>query len=231
MFPSNTDGLRGITLDYIILEEAAYAKPELFYNVIAPLIIVNNTCCCGISSPAGDGNYYSSLTNIKSEDDGDPFIKVVNIKLVCDECLEKDSKATTCIHKASVLPPWKSLAKQKQFEKLYKGRKELFMRENLGVVTTDAMYFIDQKWVQFWLSESGVYKDVITQTPVVYIAIDPAGGGAGSMFAMLSLFIDNQGRHVVSQKYKTKQNKTKHTPVLFLFLFFFYWSKKVTRHL
>lgn len=58
-------GLRGTTADVVIMEEAAYINPQVFYQVIVPLMGVGGTAILGISTPDNEFNYYSNLVDLK----------------------------------------------------------------------------------------------------------------------------------------------------------------------
>ena len=56
-------GLRGCTADVIILEEAAHMNPDVFRQVVVPLMGVGGTAILAISTPDDEFNYYSKQTH------------------------------------------------------------------------------------------------------------------------------------------------------------------------
>lgn len=57
----NPDGLRGSTLDLIIVDEAAYIKDDVWEMVLSPMIAVRKGKAVFISTPNGVGNYFHRL--------------------------------------------------------------------------------------------------------------------------------------------------------------------------
>jgi hypothetical protein len=170
--------------DVVILEEGAFAESSLYFEVLAPLTVVNNTVLLGISSPQSEDNYWSRLTNLKNNE-GVPVFKNVNVKMACDACIAAN-KAADCIHKLSSLPYWKDAVKQKQLELIMSSDPDLYLRENFGLVTTDKIYYFSSKMVMDFLSNPRWESNA--KIDKVYVSIDPSGGGSGSNFAICSTF-------------------------------------------
>lgn len=57
----NPDGLRGATLDLIIVDEAAYIKDEVWYEVLMPMLAIRQGKAVFISTPKGVGGYFHEL--------------------------------------------------------------------------------------------------------------------------------------------------------------------------
>ena len=58
-YPSNAKTLRGVGGDIVIMEEAAFMDTKVFYEVIVPLLEVENTALICISTPQDSMNFYS----------------------------------------------------------------------------------------------------------------------------------------------------------------------------
>ena len=69
----------------MILDEAAYASPDLVFETIFPLLEVNATAFIGISTVLDEFNFFSKLLLLKDED-GDDFFCTIMIDLVCSSC-------------------------------------------------------------------------------------------------------------------------------------------------
>jgi phage terminase large subunit len=54
----NCDAIRGETLDYVICDECAFFKPDVFEYVIRPLLKVRGKRCYLISTPRGKKNWF-----------------------------------------------------------------------------------------------------------------------------------------------------------------------------
>lgn len=68
--------LRGQSTDVMILEEAAYMDRSMFFDVVAPLMLVEKTAVLAISSPSDEFNYYSTLLELRRPDGSFVFEQV-----------------------------------------------------------------------------------------------------------------------------------------------------------
>lgn len=57
----NPDGLRGATIDLLIVDEAAYIKDDVWYMVLKPMLAIRKGRAIFISTPNGVGNYFHEL--------------------------------------------------------------------------------------------------------------------------------------------------------------------------
>lgn len=138
-------------------------------------------------------NFYSQLLDMKRPD-GSKLFNVLHISMLCDACLAEGR--TACPHKAE-LPSWKSGERQEIIEHLMQGDKAMYMRENLGIVTQTDSFAFDQKAITALCREETFrFLTMVTSPQVVYVCIDPCGGGASSL-ALVAGFIDLDGHLVV----------------------------------
>jgi len=109
---------------------------------------------------------------------------------MCDLCKErqrKGEKNVVCTHKASELPEWQSGNKIKRLQQMSKGGQESrFLRETLGVLTSDETNAFDYNSVDRlfenkidWINK---YRSKISE---IYVSIDPNNAGS-SKFALAS---------------------------------------------
>jgi len=160
--------LRGTGGDIIWLEEAAFIKDPIIYEVVLPLITVDTTALIGISTPPSDpSNYYSRLFDLKGLDDK-PMFDVVTV--------EHDANASM-----DEIAPWKSADKMELIQKLYAMRKGDYEREMLGVRTTESNSVFHGGWITAFLDNR---HTLTTDVQRIYIGIDPNGGGASQMCAI-----------------------------------------------
>lgn len=176
--------MRGQTFHVIVMDEAAFMDESLFKDFIAPVLAVANTVVLGISTPGkSEGNFYNGLTNAKNED-GASLFKTLSIVLVCEKCRRKGI-VTDCHHNEHLLPPWKDAKKQKKLQLMMQGDENSYVRENLGLITTDTVHFFPVDLVNRLMAHKWVSN---TEPDLVTIAIDPSGGGGASDFAIASVF-------------------------------------------
>ena len=61
------DSLRGYTLDYLLVDEAAYIRDNVWFEVLRPMVLVRGKKCLFISTPKGKNWFYQMA--IKGMDD------------------------------------------------------------------------------------------------------------------------------------------------------------------
>ena len=179
-------GLRGVTADIIVLEEAAHINPELFFTVIAPLMGVQGTAVLGISTPnSDDDNYYSMLMDLPHpEDPNKTLFHTIAIGLACDVCVSQGC-ASSCTHKADLIPHWKSAARQRTLEKIMEANPLLHARENMGMRANDTHYLFRPQYIQNLRDRTPIVFP--ESADVVFCAVDPSGGGSQSDYAMATI--------------------------------------------
>ena len=175
--------LRGTGGDLVILEEAAFIAPEVWMEVVIPLLEVKNTALAAISTPLDSSNFYSTLLTMKDER-GEPVFEVLEARAACAKCIETLPDPSKCPHVNLERPSWKSKEKQSVVKALYSGNQEMLMRESLGVVTEGSGGVFMKQCVKhmFERARTTMPQDVTH----VYTAMDPTGGGP-SLFAIVSL--------------------------------------------
>jgi len=185
-FPGNARTLRGVGGDLLILEEAAHIKSDVFYEVIVPLMGLKTTSVLAISTPGTSDNWYSSLLE-KVDSRGDLIFSCYTAQSTCIGC-KLNGTADTCKHTAAEIAPWKSKAKRDVTQAMYSDNKALAMRELSGVVADDVNCAYNRLLVLNLFSKPRfTLRDAMHHPPVIFVAIDPCGGGA-SQFAIASMF-------------------------------------------
>lgn len=181
-------GTRGITADISIMEEAAHAAPNMFREVILPLLGCKNHTMLAIATPDESvTNHYSKLMDTCDEE-GKLVFKTIRIALWCKDCLENKGslKDDACPHRVDLIPPWKSSGRLKLIQKVLAEDPTLFARENMGLMIGDERYYISQTLLKNLTDvPRAVFGEALTH--YIFIGIDPSGGGSQSTFAMVSL--------------------------------------------
>lgn len=184
-------GLRGVTANIVLLEEASHVNQEMFTKVIVPLLGVEGTVILAISTPDDEFNYYSML--LTATRDGKPLFLTIRIEQSCKDCTSK--RLLNCKHRTHLLPKWKSGARQELIEAIMAADPETFARENLGMVIGGHSFIYNKDKVKR-LEIARPYTFPINKLPsVVYVGIDPSAGGC-SHFAMVAC-VHHQGNYVV----------------------------------
>lgn len=191
--------LRGVTCDIIIFEEAAFIDVQVINQVAVPLMTVRNAVTLAISTPCGDeGNYYNAFLDLPSEDDpNEKMFRIVKLGLACDSCM-LSGKTSSCTHKAYMMPPWKSAARQLK-TKIIMGEafKDLYAQENLGIIANNTYYYFKEPMIKAMQNNSRASHAWRDAPTIVHIGIDPSGGGSKSNYAMASVVRMDGYTHIV----------------------------------
>lgn len=181
----------------MIWEEAAFIDQEVIQKVAAPLIGVRDTVTLAISTPDSEDpdNYYNRFLDLKSpEDPEEPMFEIITMGLACDECM-RANKASQCTHKSHLLPPWKSEERQRKTAAIMGGTGMMHAQENMGVLSNKTLFFFPQSLLRN-LIEAEPYK--WSRNPsMLYVSIDPSGGGAKSNYALVTTTTNEHGAHVI----------------------------------
>lgn len=179
--------VRGVTLKVVILEEATFIHPDVLDKLVIPLMIMVNFVVIGISSAGDNENYYSRLLDLKDEDGKNVFV-VITKNTACKACIAAGI-ASRCEHKKLMLPSWHS-AKQRDVMKRMLGDSGAadFERENMGVVTSSNSTFVFRDFLDNY-KKAPVYE-LRSVCKLIWIALDPHGGGASSHYAAVAITVE-----------------------------------------
>lgn len=178
----------------MILEEAAFLNPKVFFEAIAPLMGNENVAVLGISTPNNEeGNYYSALLELERAP-GEPLFRVINLEVACKACKEAGTPEL-CEHKVEVLPPWRTEERKDILKQVYKDHPELFAQENMGLQQSTKRFLFRHTWIDAFKKQCG-YDGFSQAVDVLYTAIDPAGGGKPSDYAIVTTTF-HRGRIIV----------------------------------
>jgi len=209
-YPSCAKTLRGVGGDIVYMEEASFMDLAVFYEVIVPLLEVDKTALICISTPQvycaaciflpsftsrpdtfhiaiiclqDSLNFYSEMFTMKGPD-GKELFRNIQVGLACSACV-KAGTAGECEHNQDEIPPWKSREKFDMVKALYGDRKDLLMRESMGLITEDQTSLFRLAWVEAF--EANV---ICAPTPTfILVACDPNGGGDSNMAIVSATFV------------------------------------------
>jgi hypothetical protein len=133
---------------------------------------------------------------------------LISIGLACTACLEA---GLACSHKLDKLPHWKPVERQALINTILANNPDLADRETRGVVKSSRRDMFEKAWVKK-LADRPLYSFELKPS-VIFIAIDPAGGGNMSDFAMATLAYENC-RHVVILFYKCEYTHCMHNTIM-----------------
>jgi hypothetical protein len=164
-------GLRGVTSNVCIMEEAAFMTEALFQEIIVPLMTMGRTAVLAISTPDTEDNHYSEMTEMKkpgSADEG--LFRVIKVGLFCESCMQR--KALRCPHKRR-LPSFKSERGQEIAELLMEANPERMRRELHGMIGSKKQFLYKPYIEKMRLLKAYKWRN---KPAVLHLAIDPSGG-------------------------------------------------------
>ena len=177
---STTKGTGG---DLLILEEAAYVDPGFFYETVAPLLCMQQTTMIAISTLTSSVNFYSRLIKMRNKTTGTPLFNIYQVQLACDSCIEK-GQASQCVHRLHLIPRWQSSDRHELLKTVMQDRPDLIESELAGLAFDAAQTVFRSADLDVMFSQP---PPELRLNEDVHIFIDPAAGGPGSDYAILSI--------------------------------------------
>lgn len=177
---STTKGTGG---DLLILEEAAYVDPGFFYETVAPLLCMQQTTMIAISTLTSSVNFYSRLIKMRNKTTGAPLFNIYQVQLACDACIEQ-GKASQCVHRLHLIPRWQSSDRHELLKTVMQDRPDLIESELAGLAFDAAQTVFRAPDLDVMFSQPPPPPQVNED---VHLFIDPAAGGPGSDYAILSI--------------------------------------------
>ncbi len=182
--PPAAQTVRGFHCALIIVDEAAYISPELFYEGIMPVLMQGTTALNCISTTGGRDNFYSKLLTARDEHTGLPVFHAIRMGgEACDACSTDPIKAVLCSHaSAQAPPPWISHARRDRLQALYTGDlAHIYRREFMGMIADEGNEFLRSEFIT---ALEDARRVPTPRAPLFYVAIDPSGGGRSKMAAV-----------------------------------------------
>ena len=177
---STTKGTGG---DIIILEEAAYIDPAFAYETVFPLLIVGNTSLLAISTVTSEINFFTRLLRMRDKTTDLPMFTTLSVTLACAKCRE-DGKAADCPHMLHLVPRWQSSDRHIKLKTIMQDRPDLIESELSGLAFDSLQQVFRGPDLDIMFSQNPP-DHVVNDT--IHLFIDPAAGGPGSDYAVLSV--------------------------------------------
>lgn len=115
--------LKGTGGDIIVAEEAAYMDLRVFFEVIVPLLEMEQTSLICISTILESFNFYSRLLDL-SDGDGNSLFETLRFELICEACKASDAPEK-CTHMLHLVPRWQSADRHKRLKLVMAGESLL----------------------------------------------------------------------------------------------------------
>lgn len=171
-------------------DEADFART--FFTVVLPLMSEDHVLLATSSPNTGGGSYTDVI--FARDADGNKLMNSVILGEPCAAC-----KATTtpeaCTHKQDELASWKNPKKMARLERVYRaiGGEAIFRGELKTMAKESVSTLFPRHLYLDLLGSRPKPVDSADRVSVVYVAIDPAGGGKCE-FALTAM------GHVVAKK-------------------------------
>ena len=107
----NADSLRGYTSDFLIIDEAAFVKDNVWDEVLKPTILVRGKKCLFLSTPKNKGNYLYKLDILGQDPDKKEYLSIHgssfdNPFINPEDLYEAKKTMPEDIYRAEVLGEW-----------------------------------------------------------------------------------------------------------------------------
>lgn len=166
----------------ILVDEIAFMPPDFMKKVIIPLMMTGAIFFWITTIDDADNMINTIVDNINSGKID--FINFMQHSLACIPCRDL-GKATECTHKVVEHPKWNN-PKTIQKIRALMGDDKTFFRETLGLPSIEeSERAFPEKFVKL-LKESDRVDLTYYEPKYIYTSIDPAAGGYGSNYAIVS---------------------------------------------
>lgn len=164
----------------------------MFFRVVLPVVMVQNTVLICVSSADNEENWYSKIRSLK-DDAGNQLLFSANYKNICETCEKLEpSVAALCPHNKSTEAPHKSKSQGRKYDKVFEkmGESEANLMENKGIIGRSGNSVFVKEDVEWVFNPKHAYRESITSVnprsiPALFMAIDPNGGGRDHAAVMI----------------------------------------------
>lgn len=187
--------LKGVGGSVVILEEAAYCDLQLINEVVVPLLAMRESVLICISTLTDRANFYTRFLEHKTPN-GKPLFNTFQFSLVCEACLKTDFPER-CTHRMHTLPRWLDAGRIEVIKTILSEDPAMFLRETMGISMDGTTRAFPEAHIEAFKNRPRIH--VSGSQSNVFVAIDPAGGGA-SAFAICSLIYDRDRKVKASRE-------------------------------
>lgn len=174
--PKTANSCRGDAPHAAIFDEFAFMTLSFWNEFAYPLLQVGQRVfTCATTPPNFESHFNAFINQVKDQNAvGNFFFRLINHSLVCEDCDEKDLQ-NKCVHRLSLVPPWKSLSRLQQMRSFVsENNMRTFETEVYGVLEKQTNTYLPKKLVEEAILDPCVLKrcEVPRHEPV-YVAVDP----------------------------------------------------------
>ena len=144
---------------------------------------MGTTSLLAISTLTSEINFYSRLLRMRDKITNLPLFSVLSVTLACAKCRE-EGKAADCAHMLHLVPRWQSGDRHVKLKTVMQDRPDLIESELSGLAFDSLQQVFRSVDMDIMFSQQP--PQWITND-AIHLFIDPAAGGPGSDYAVLSV--------------------------------------------
>ena len=190
--PGNIEGIRGHKPRVIVVDEYQFTLPEFWTQHIWALTQVTFRTLICASTPGEPGSYMAAETQkMAAMPLLYPESRVLDFSLVCSVCRSNDTPLQ-CREKLNFLPPWKNVAGIRQAMSQFGDCNTMdLLQEVFGEPMSSGTRIFDPKLIAEVFQSPCASLNSIAQGNVIFVAIDPSGGGESEMAICSMLYMED----------------------------------------
>ena len=168
-YPGAKNALRGVGGNFIIVEEASSIQDDVFFEIVLPLLALDDVCLVCLSTLGSDPcGWFNKLITSN-------IVESFVVKYVCEAC-EAKGEILPCIHNIDSLPEHTDSGRMQLMSDLSgEERKETFLREVIGVVndTNTDRVFSASKIREVVAAPAYEFNAAVRE---IFVTVDPCAG-------------------------------------------------------
>lgn len=197
--PKTANSCRGDAPHAAFFDEFAFMTLGFWTEFAYPLLQVpGRVFTCATTPPSFESHFNAFITQIKDQNKvNNFFFRLINHSLVCEDCDDKDLQSQ-CVHRLSLVPPWKSLSRLQQMRSFVsENNMRTFETEVYGVLDKQTNTYLPGKLVdETFLDASALQRCDSPRSEPVYIAVDPPSHQR-SNFGVAAIMYGRSGEYIV----------------------------------
>jgi hypothetical protein len=144
---------------------------------------VGTTSLLAISTVTSEINFFTRLLRMRDKTTNLPLFTTLSVTLACNKCRE-DGKASECPHMLHLVPRWQSGDRHMKLKTVMQDRPDLIESELSGLAFDSLQQVFRNVDLDIMFSQRPP-TSVMNET--IHVFIDPAAGGPGSDYAVVSV--------------------------------------------
>jgi hypothetical protein len=144
---------------------------------------VGTTSLLAISTVTSEINFFTRLLRMRDKTTNLPLFTTLSVTLACNACRE-DGKAAECPHMLHLVPRWQSGDRHLKLKTVMQDRPDLIESELSGLAFDSLQQVFRSVDLDVMFSQR---PPIPIMNETIHVFIDPAAGGPGSDYAVLSV--------------------------------------------